>query len=599
MSGVVDESVEGSRQERRDHFAQPLLDSAHGARRSAGLSYSKPAARAGRQRGPAGRQDVELTGLQDVEQGSLHVHPDDLRQTASRYLARAQTRTPRLLNRGEVLGQCNGRWNIQHDWGKSQRCCSLDKVQTVFHAARHRLYMADPFHTIINLSTWKVLALFMGMYMVAWTVFALPYYYIARNDEQGCGMFDVTADSTKQNRLTFLDAFVFSVETMATIGYGAPSDIFFNGCKKMAVVLSIQTVTGLILDAIMLGVVFSRINRGSPRAKTILFSDRAVIRKIRGRYHLMFQVCEMRKHTLVEAHVRMYCVRKDYDHLATGTVAYFQSFPMRLQHPDDEMGGMLMMNLPTIVVHPLDAWSPLVPHPVDLRLWRDPVSSPQSEDEEAYDPAIDCRFPDVLQRQVDCDQGNRSHIMCEFCGETFYSRRQLERHMQYYCISERTGGCDMSLMCKTCGESFSSSQGLRRHVAWSATCEDPPEGWAGDTDDEARSYKNVRHRSGGQQESIYGNSACESRELIEAWLDDTQAEIIVLLEGIDATTSSTIQARHSYTVSELVWDATFAQIVYPAAKGTSAHCTCLVMDCLPVSLFVSRQPVELCLSTAR
>ena len=53
----------------------------------------------------------------------------------------------------------------------------------------------------------------------------------------------------------------------------------------------------------------------------------------------MFQVCEMRKHALLEAHVRMYTVRKDMDHLGTGAVAYFQPFHMRVQHPDDELGG--------------------------------------------------------------------------------------------------------------------------------------------------------------------------------------------------------------------------------------------------------------------
>jgi hypothetical protein len=253
---------------------------------------------------------------------------------------------------------------------------------------------------------------------------------------------------------------------------------------------------------------------------------------------------------------------------------------MRLQHPDDELGGMLMMNLPNIVVHALDAWSPLVPHPVDLRLWRDPVSTPKTEEEEAYNPAVDCRFPDVLQRQIDCDQGSRTNITCEFCGDSFWARRQLERHMQYCAIAERTGGFDFSLMCKTCGEQFPSSQGLRRHLAESSTCEASPDGWAGDADEESNSYSDVRHEPGGRQASIYGDSAYESRELIEAWLEETEAEIIVLIEGIDATTSSTVQARQSYTVSELVWDATFAQIVYPAANGTLWHSRPLAMDCL-------------------
>ena len=41
---------------------------------------------------------------------------------------------------------------------------------------------------------------------------------------------------------------------------------------------------------------------------------------------------------------------------------------------------------------------------------------------------------------------------------------------------------------------------------------------------------------------------------------------MVLVEGIDATTSYTIQARHSYTWEELVWDATFAQTVRPSSN---------------------------------
>ena len=145
----------------------------------------------------------------------------------------------------------------------------------------------------------------------------------------------------------------------------------------MMLLTTTQAIFGLFLDAWLLGVVFNRLARGTPRANTVLFSDRgalpnppasafivrtppdsadrplerldlkrallcfcaAVVRKIRGRYHLMFQVCEMRKHALLEAHVRMYTVRKDMDHLGTGAVAYFQPFHMRVQHPDDELGG--------------------------------------------------------------------------------------------------------------------------------------------------------------------------------------------------------------------------------------------------------------------
>ena len=135
-----------------------------------------------------------------------------------------------------------------------------------------------------------------------------------------------------------------------------------------------------------------------------------------GRYHFMFQICEMRKHVLLEGHVRCaapppsalratphpssasmyivrawnrgsgrgkqltsrrgrcrwrrgrcYAVRRDYDYLATGQTAHCQPFVMRLQHPDDELGAMLLMNLPSVVVHAVDNWSPLAPRPTERR----------------------------------------------------------------------------------------------------------------------------------------------------------------------------------------------------------------------------------------
>merc|ERR1719253_1297297 len=34
---------------------------------------------------------------------------------------------------------------------------------------------------------------------------------------------------------------------------------------------------------------------------------------------------------------------------------------MRLLHPDDELGASLLLAVPTVVVHRVDAWSPLLP----------------------------------------------------------------------------------------------------------------------------------------------------------------------------------------------------------------------------------------------
>merc|ERR1712226_227922 len=78
---------------------------------------------------------------------------------------------------------------------------------------------------------------------------------------------------------------------------------------------------------------------------------------IDGHCYFMFQVCDIRKHQMVEAHVRTYTIQ----HKLTDSGVAFQGRAMRLQHPDDELGGMLLMALPQLIVHRIDDWSPLCP----------------------------------------------------------------------------------------------------------------------------------------------------------------------------------------------------------------------------------------------
>eukprot|EP00315_Gephyrocapsa_oceanica_P055011 CAMPEP_0185485598 /NCGR_PEP_ID=MMETSP1366-20130426/10201_1 /TAXON_ID=38817 /ORGANISM="Gephyrocapsa oceanica, Strain RCC1303" /LENGTH=125 /DNA_ID=CAMNT_0028093753 /DNA_START=1 /DNA_END=378 /DNA_ORIENTATION=+ len=47
-------------------------------------------------------------------------------------------------------------------------------------------------------------------------------------------------------------------------------------------------------------------------------------------------------------------------------------------------------------------------------------------------------------------------------------------------------------------------------------------------------------------------------EQIREHMRARSVEVLVLLEGTDATTSSAAQARHSYTAHDIAWDSTFA-----------------------------------------
>jgi hypothetical protein len=47
------------------------------------------------------------------------------------------------------------------------------------------------------------------------------------------------------------------------------------------------------------------------------------------------------------------------------------------------------------------------------------------------------------------------------------------------------------------------------------------------------------------------------------FLQDRQAEIVILVEGTDDLTGAAIQTRHSYTFQDLAWNETFVPCVYP------------------------------------
>jgi len=162
------------------------------------------------------------------------------------------------------------------------------------------LYGVDLFHSLVDAPTTRIIGILMGTYMTIVILFALVYWTISRT--LGCNL-DI---------VTFADAFAFSLETMATIGYST-TDIFFDDCPLMLTVLSMQVCVKLIADAVTIGVLYCKLSRPHARASTVIFSEKAVIRRIRGKLYFMFQLCELRKHQLVEAHVRVYVVRNEID----------------------------------------------------------------------------------------------------------------------------------------------------------------------------------------------------------------------------------------------------------------------------------------------
>src|SRR6266404_5909466 len=96
----------------------------------------------------------------------------------------------------------------------------------------------------------------------------------------------------------FLDCFFFSVQTLATVGYGHmyPQTLYGH------LVSTVEIMTGVFLLAVMTGLIFVRFSR--PLAR-VVFSRSMVIAPLNGKPTLMLRVGNENHHSMVEAKFRI------------------------------------------------------------------------------------------------------------------------------------------------------------------------------------------------------------------------------------------------------------------------------------------------------
>src|SRR5262249_12626980 len=99
-------------------------------------------------------------------------------------------------------------------------------------------------------------------------------------------------------------AFFFSVQTLATVGYGHmyPQSIYGH------VLATIEIMMGMFWLAVMTGLIFVRFSRPSAR---IVFSKSVVIAPFNGRPTLMLRVANLRAQSMVEAEFRIMFTRDE------------------------------------------------------------------------------------------------------------------------------------------------------------------------------------------------------------------------------------------------------------------------------------------------
>mmetsp|Transcript_30085 Transcript_30085/g.90068 ORF Transcript_30085/g.90068 Transcript_30085/m.90068 type:complete len:351 (+) Transcript_30085:215-1267(+) len=210
------------------------------------------------------------------------------------------------------------------------------------------LYRQDWFHTICYTPWPQLWAFYFLTYIAFWVVFSVLYLPMTMKEQ--------CRDETEVE--TWQDAMMLSVMISSTIGFGNV-DVSFACSWYPFVVLMVQTLLGLALDAVLIGILIVKLSRPQHRQHSIQISSTAVINTdTGGEPELQIRLGEVRRQQLVETHVRM--VLYEWDDDATDGDGCFDvtTTPLELQYAV-EVDMYCTLTLPWLARHVVDASSPM------------------------------------------------------------------------------------------------------------------------------------------------------------------------------------------------------------------------------------------------
>ncbi|XP_060759954.1 ATP-sensitive inward rectifier potassium channel 12-like [Neoarius graeffei] len=214
-------------------------------------------------------------------------------------------------------------------------------------------YLADIFTTCVDIRWRYLLLIFCTTFLVSWLIFGLIFYSVALAH----GDFDPDHHEEWKPCLLhvegFLGAFLFSIETQTTIGYGWRC--VTEECPVAIATVVVQSILGCIIDSFMIGTIMAKIARPKKRNQTLLFSQNAVIALRDGKLCLMWRVGNLRKSHIVEAHVRAQLIKPRVTE--EGEFIPLEQTDLNVGY--DEGTDRLFLVSPLVIVHEIDEDSPL------------------------------------------------------------------------------------------------------------------------------------------------------------------------------------------------------------------------------------------------
>jgi inward rectifier potassium channel len=246
------------------------------------------------------------------------------------------------VGRRPVVAKSPAQEQLSQDLGLGGKLSERSRARLLnrdgtFNVRRNNLGPFHPYnayHTLLSLPVPRLLALLVAGYVVVNLVFASLYWLAGPDALSG-------AAASPAGR--FESCVFFSVQTLATIGYGR----LVPNTRMANILVAVEALVGLLGFAIVSGLLFARFTRPTAR---INFSRNAIIAPYEDGWALMFRLVNLRNNDLTDVHAVVSFARwvdengrrrRRFDQLAL------------------EREAIIFMPLHWVVVHPITGASPL------------------------------------------------------------------------------------------------------------------------------------------------------------------------------------------------------------------------------------------------
>lgn len=216
-----------------------------------------------------------------------------------------------------------------------RRLLNRDGSFNVVREGLNPLSSMSLYHWLLTISWPRFLGFITCSYFLVNALFAFAFLL--------CGPDALQSSSGSFATHSFSQAFFFSVDTFATIGYG---NIIPIGLAANTLV-AIEALVYILGIALVTGVVFNRFSRPSAR---IIYSRNAIVAPYREQSALEFRIANARSSQLIEVHIQVILTKIE----RSNGVVLRKFYDLNL-----ERHRVVFFALSWTVVHPIDSNSPM------------------------------------------------------------------------------------------------------------------------------------------------------------------------------------------------------------------------------------------------